>query len=84
MAEPPHQAGAGPRLRIIVDDDGRGLSEAERAQVARRGQRLDESKPGSGLGLSIVTDLAALYGGSLSLASAPTGGLRAELVLPGL
>ncbi len=73
-----------PMLRIIVDDDGRGLSQAERAQVSRRGQRLDESKPGSGLGLSIVVDLAALYGGSLSLGSAPVGGLRAELVLPGL
>src|SRR5438874_3314591 len=73
-----------PMLRIIVDDDGRGLSEAERAQVSRRGQRLDESKPGSGLGLSIVVDLAALYGGSRSLGSAPIGGLRAELVLPGV
>jgi signal transduction histidine kinase len=78
------KSGADPMLRIIVDDDGRGLSEAERAQVSRRGQRLDESKPGSGLGLSIVVDLAALYGGSLSLGSAPVGGLRAELVLPGL
>jgi signal transduction histidine kinase len=76
--------GAGPMLRIIVDDDGRGLSAAERAQVSRRGQRLDESKPGSGLGLSIVIDLAALYGGSLILGSAPIGGLRAELVLPGV
>jgi signal transduction histidine kinase len=84
LVEAPLQAGAGPRLRLIVDDDGRGLSEAERAQVSRRGQRLDESKPGSGLGLSIVTDLAALYGGSLSLSGAPTGGLRAELVLPGV
>ena len=84
LVEAPTQAGAGPRLRLIVDDDGRGLSEAERAQVSRRGQRLDESKPGSGLGLSIVTDLAALYGGSLSLSGAPTGGLRAELVLPGI
>ena len=72
------------RLRIIVDDDGRGLSAAERAQVSRRGQRLDESKPGSGLGLSIVVDLAALYGGSLVLGDAPIGGLRAELVLPGV
>lgn len=71
-------------LHIIVDDDGRGLSEAERAQVARRGQRLDESKPGSGLGLSIVSDLAALYGGSLRLGTAPIGGLRAELILPGV
>ena len=84
LAEGPPEPDAGPRLRIIVDDDGRGLSAAERAQVSRRGQRLDESKPGSGLGLSIVTDLAALYGGNLSLGNAPIGGLRAELVLPGI
>jgi signal transduction histidine kinase len=76
------EPGAAPMLRILVDDDGRGLSETERAQVSRRGQRLDESKPGSGLGLSIVTDLAGLYGGSLTLGHAPIGGLRAELVLP--
>ncbi|MHB8268222.1 sensor histidine kinase [Bradyrhizobium sp.] len=74
----------GPMLRIIVDDDGRGLSPDERAKVSRRGARLDESKPGSGLGLSIVVDLAALYGGSLTLGTAPIGGLRAELVLPGV
>ena len=80
----PVEPGAGPMLWIIVDDDGRGLSPAERGQVSRRGQRLDESKPGSGLGLSIVTDLAALYGGNLSLGTAPIGGLRAELVLPGV
>ncbi|RZN28595.1 sensor histidine kinase [Bradyrhizobium sp. Leo121] len=84
LVEPPAEPGAGPRLHIIVDDDGRGLSAAERAQVSRRGQRLDESKPGSGLGLSIVTDLAGLYGGSLSLRNAPIGGLRAELELPGV
>ena len=80
--ENPAAPGAGPMLRIVVDDDGRGLSAAERAQASRRGQRLDESKPGSGLGLSIVVDLAALYGGSLSLGNAPIGGLRAELALP--
>jgi signal transduction histidine kinase len=74
----------GSTLRIIVDDDGRGLSPDERATVTRRGARLDESKPGSGLGLSIVVDLAALYGGSLTLGTAPIGGLRAELVLPGV
>ena len=68
--------------RIVVDDDGPGLTPAEREQVAQRGQRLDETKPGSGLGLSIVVELAGLYGGSLTLASAPIGGLRGELVLP--
>jgi signal transduction histidine kinase len=84
LVEQPAKTGEASTFRIIVDDDGRGLSEAERGQVARRGQRLDESKPGSGLGLSIVTDLAALYGGSLTLGSAPIGGLRAELLLPGV
>jgi signal transduction histidine kinase len=69
-------------LRIVVDDDGPGLTPAEREQVTHRGRRLDESKPGSGLGLSIVLELAGLYGGSLTLSTAPIGGLRAELVLP--
>ena len=72
-----------PRVRIIVDDDGPGLSPAEREQVALRGRRLDETKPGSGLGLSIVVELAGLYGGVLTLGTAPIGGLRAELALPG-
>jgi signal transduction histidine kinase len=69
-------------VRVIVDDDGRGLSPSEREQVAKRGRRLDETKPGSGLGLSIVLELAGLYGGGLTLGTAPLGGLRAELVLP--
>ena len=83
MVEQACAPGTSAMLRVIVDDNGRGLSEQERAQVSCRGQRLDESKPGSGLGLSIVVDLAALYGGSLTLGRAPIGGLRAELLLPG-
>jgi signal transduction histidine kinase len=78
----PADPAAGRRLRVIVDDDGRGLSPAEREQVAHRGRRLDESKPGSGLGLSIVVELARLYGGDLALDTSPIGGLRAELLLP--
>lgn len=75
-------AAGGDRFRIVVDDDGPGLSQAELGQVAQRGNRLDESKAGSGLGLSIVVELAALYGGKLHLGAAPAGGLRAELSLP--
>jgi len=70
-------------VRIVVDDDGPGLSPQQREQVGRRGRRLDEAKSGSGLGLSIVVELASLYGGGLNLGTAPIGGLRAELVLPG-
>ncbi|WP_425515507.1 ATP-binding protein [Microvirga antarctica] len=72
-----------PRLTLIIDDDGPGLPETGREEMIKRGRRLDETKPGSGLGLSIVTDLAALYGGSLKLDASPLGGLRAVLVLPG-
>jgi signal transduction histidine kinase len=67
---------------VIVDDDGPGLTEAERSKVGKRGQRLDETKPGSGLGLSIVADLAHLYKGKLKLEASPKGGLRARLELP--
>ncbi len=75
---------AGHMIRMVIDDDGPGLSpaELEEVQAARRGRRLDETKPGSGLGLSIVVELAGLYGGELSLNTAPIGGLRAELELP--
>lgn len=70
------------RVRITVDDDGTGLDETEREAVSRRGQRLDETVPGSGLGLSIVRELVGLYGGELSLARSPLGGLRVVLLLP--
>src|SRR5262249_59120057 len=44
LVERPAGPDLGPTLRLIVDDDGRGLSSAERAQVSRRGQRLDEDR----------------------------------------
>ncbi|KAA5598235.1 sensor histidine kinase [Blastochloris sulfoviridis] len=69
-------------LRVVVDDDGPGLTADQRALVARRGQRLDETRPGSGFGLAIVVETAADHGGRLVLGSAPAGGLRAELILP--
>jgi signal transduction histidine kinase len=70
-------------IEIEIDDDGPGLPPETRADVIKRGRRLDESKPGSGLGLSIVADLASLYGGSLALDVAEIGGLRVRLRLPG-
>jgi signal transduction histidine kinase len=51
-------------------------------KVTGRGKRLDETKPGSGLGLSIVTDLVQLYQGRLQLSPSPLGGLRATVDLP--
>ena len=71
-----------PWMVIEVDDDGPGLPPEQRATAMKRGQRLDESKPGSGLGLNIVTETAAMYGGRAELAQADIGGLRAVLRLP--
>jgi signal transduction histidine kinase len=70
------------RLNIVIEDDGPGLSDEQRARIGKRGLRLDETKPGSGLGLSIVIDLAQSYRGTLSLDAAKLGGLRAQLDLP--
>ena len=70
------------KLKITVEDDGPGLSPEQRAKIGKRGLRLDETKPGSGLGLSIVSDLAASYRGSLALDASEHGGLKAILELP--
>ena len=69
-------------LLIVVDDDGPGIPADKRATALQRGKRLDESKPGSGLGMSIISETASMYGGVLSLAQADLGGLRANLKLP--
>jgi signal transduction histidine kinase len=69
-------------LRIVVDDDGPGLPADKRAEAMKRGRRLDETKPGSGLGLSIVTETAAMYSGSIELDDAEIGGLRVTIKLP--
>jgi signal transduction histidine kinase len=70
------------KLKIAVEDDGPGLSAEQRAKIGKRGLRLDETKPGSGLGLSIVSDLAASYRGRLALDASEHGGLKAILELP--
>jgi signal transduction histidine kinase len=74
---------AGPRLiEIAVEDDGPGLPAQARDFALKRGVRLDETAPGQGLGLSIVAELARLYGGELSLGESDLGGLSAVLRLP--
>jgi len=73
-----------PWMLIEVDDDGPGLKPEQRATAMMRGQRLDETKPGSGLGLNIVSETAAMHGGKAELGNADLGGLRAILRLPAL
>ena len=69
-------------LEILVEDDGPGLSTAQLTEPVQRGRRLDETKPGSGLGHSIVAELAQANSGSFELTRSGLGGLRTRLILP--
>ena len=72
-----------PALRLVIDDDGPGIAEADRAKVLQRGGRADEATPGHGLGLAMVHDTVALYGGSHAHRQLELGGARFELELAG-
>ena len=79
------EAGADSRtaLNLVIDDDGPGIAEADRARVLVRGGRADEATPGHGIGLSMVHDTVALYGGAMRIDASPLGGARFEVKLPG-
>ncbi len=68
---------------ITVADRGEGIALEDRSRVLDRFVRLDESrnKPGNGLGLSLVSSVMKLHGGTLKLGDA-TPGLIATLELP--
>jgi len=68
---------------IIVQDNGPGVPETELPRLAERFYRLDRARrhPDNGLGLTIVSAIAALHGGKLVLANAERG-LRASIMLP--
>ncbi|MBD9638731.1 sensor histidine kinase [Ensifer sp. ENS07] len=66
-------------IRLVVEDDGPGVSPQRLPDLLRRGVRLDRLKPGSGLGLAIVSEIANVYNLALTLENRVEGGLRAEV-----
>ncbi|MGL5826153.1 MAG: ATP-binding protein [Nocardioides sp.] len=70
---------------LTVDDEGPGINEADRPHVFERFYRSEESRglPGSGLGLSIVAQVVERHAGTVEAASAPGGGARVRMTLPG-
>lgn len=69
-------------ILLNIEDDGPGMSPDESKAAMARGTRIDETKPGSGLGLSIVKDIAGEYGGDLTLSKSDLGGLKVSLSIP--
>lgn len=77
----------GPHLiELLVDDNGPGIPEDQRAEAFKPFHRLDASRnqnvPGTGLGLSIARDTARQHGGNIRLEDSPLGGLRVRFRLP--
>ena len=70
---------------VTVDDEGPGIAEADLPHVFERFYRSDESRamPGSGLGLSIVRQVAERHAGTVEAGRSPAGGTRLTLRLPG-
>jgi len=75
--------GEGDRILLTVADGGPGIPEADRGRAIERFVRLEQSrsKPGSGLGLSLVSAVARLHGGELKLEDNHPG-LRTVITLP--
>ncbi|MDX5379508.1 MAG: GHKL domain-containing protein [Halomonas sp.] len=69
-------------LSILVEDDGSGVETSDLGRLGRRGTRLDEGKPGHGLGLAILRQIIERYAGQVNFEPSPEGGLRVEVMLP--
>jgi two-component system sensor histidine kinase PhoQ len=71
----------GPRLRLVVGDDGAGISAEHADDLLERGTRADESVPGHGIGLAVVRETVGLYQGSIELGRSDLGGLEVRIEL---
>lgn len=68
-------------ITVVIEDDGPGVP-ADKVSDIFKGQRLDETVPGTGLGLQVVRDIVQAYDGTLTLERSELGGLRAAVKLP--
>ena len=69
-------------LIIDFEDDGQGIQSKKIESIQQRGVRLDETKEGHGLGLSICTAILNSYEGSIGFYQSSLGGLKVEIKLP--
>jgi len=74
---------AGSHVRLVIADNGPGIPEDQRERALKRFARLEtsRSRPGSGLGLSLVAAVARLHGGTIALEDNQPG-LRVVITLP--
>lgn len=76
------QADGRPAFSISVSDDGMGIAPQDQARVFEAFYQAHDNKPGTGIGLSIVKELAQLHHGHVSVASTPGQGSTFTVTLP--
>ncbi|AZO78137.1 MULTISPECIES: HAMP domain-containing sensor histidine kinase [unclassified Bosea (in: a-proteobacteria)] len=67
---------------VEVADDGVGIEASDRSQVTEPFNRMSPNSTGAGLGLTIVRDIMAAHGGTLTILGRPGGGTMVRLVFP--
>ncbi len=67
---------------LYLDDDGPGVAKSHRESILNRGKRLDQTKEGQGLGLSIVMDIVNNYQGDISIERSGLGGALFKISIP--
>ncbi len=73
-------------IEVLIDDNGPGIPELERAAVFEPFYRVEPSRSrdtgGAGLGLAIARAIVEAHGGRIGAEAAPAGGARIRVVLP--
>ncbi len=68
-----------------IDDDGPGIGDALKEEVAQRGARQENPYSGQGIGLAVVQDIVAAFHGRMKVEDSPQlGGARLTIILPSL
>lgn len=69
-------------FRLVIEDDGPGISQANRDRVLERGTRLDQGTAGHGIGLAVVQEIVSQHAGSLQIEDSSLGGARFVVTIP--
>jgi two-component system sensor histidine kinase PhoQ len=72
----------GSQLRIDIEDDGPGIPTDQTERILERGQRLDTTIPGQGIGLAVAAEIVRSYEGDIRIHRSELGGARFSVCLP--